>query len=101
MGWGSVSSKDITQGAQSFNRFNKDIVIHVKTHDSKKDMQRARADHDGSNVRDHRTLLGFTIFSNSNEDYVSTIHIPVNCSEKTLGHELLHCLKGTFHKEKN
>lgn len=92
--------KDLTGGEQSFNRFNKDITIHIKTYETKKLMQKARADHDKSSVRDHKKLLGFTIFSNNNEDYVSTIHIPKDATEKTLGHELLHCLKGTFHKER-
>lgn len=90
--------KDITKGG-SFDRFNKDITVHVKTYETKKEMQAARAEHDGSNVRDHKKLMGFTIFSNNNDKFVSVIHIPKQTSEKTLGHEFLHALKGTFHKE--
>ena len=91
--------KDMTTGRQSFNKFNQDVTIHVKTYNSKKEMQQARADYDGTNIRDHKQLMAFTIFSNNKPDYVATIHIPKDASEKTLGHELLHCLKGTFHDE--
>ena len=93
------SSTDIRTGEQSYNRFEQDLGVHVMVHESKRLMQEARASVDDSNPNDHKDLLAWSEFSPNDASFVCVIHLPKNASEKTLGHEMLHCLKGSTHPE--
>ena len=104
------------QGEQvepTFDRSGLIVETKVKVHDRLRDMHNAYKDvHNLPNSHDLTGLQGFAVwyeFPNgkpSDELYTCEIHIvrPSRVDDNntlTLGHEMLHCIYGSYHKQKH
>ena len=77
--------------------------ITIKVYDTKTAMQKAKAE--ASNRAIDPTTEGWSIWSPNNEELGCTVHVVKlksgtdNSGMTTWGHELAHCMYGTYHKE--
>lgn len=97
----------------TFDRSGTVVETRVNVHDRLRDMHNAYRDvHDLSISHDLTGLQGFAVwyeFPNgkpNNESYTCEIHIvrPTRVDDSytlTLGHEMLHCIYGSYHKKKH
>lgn len=87
---------------ESFDRSGEELRITVIFHPSQAAVDKAYRDQFG---RSNIDRLGFAVFANpGNRPYWCTIHAqkPTRRDDEkmdTLGHELTHCLLGTWHEE--
>ena len=87
---------------KSFDRSGQVMEIVVHTHTSQKVMYDALYLRTGINYKESG-LQGLAIWSNSDnlcEVYIVEPKRINDINSNTLGHEMLHCLYGTYHKEK-
>lgn len=89
---------------KDFDRTGRPQTITVMVYDNKREMQKAKAD--ATNRQEINTdLLGWSIWSPNKESYGCTIHVMElknsNDTDQmvTWGHELGHCMYGTYHPE--
>ena len=77
--------------------------ITVNVYESKRAMQQAKADRVGGPA--NSSLQGWSEWSPTDEGWGCTIHVAKipsltsNSAMSTWGHELAHCMYGTYHKE--
>lgn len=88
---------------EDFDRSGRPHSITVNVYETKRAMQRAKQE--ASGIPLETDLMGWSEWSPSKEGWGCTIHVtkPKGATDKgtfrTWGHELTHCMYGSFHPE--